>query len=267
MINQSEYVYIIDDKTNEKHKEGGSVICYRDENKCNRLIFEYPSEWRTSSIRERVIGFRSLFISKEYRHLEFDLDIKEIINDPETQECVEKEHIGIRIKSWISEEHDLRKLWYDIRNGVEKYMKKNSIDFEIDNLQMDFDYKNNTFNNVLKSFDENITLRVYNLNDDAKYVLNYFNEKIPEYSQEIRFENIWNRKDCCLKASFSISNANNYLAYSNKSYNPIKYYKINCNEPHFYIDLFHGYNNEIPVNLPQDNKDSVILGIVIVEEK
>ena len=265
MIKQSEYVYIIDDKTNEKHKEG-SVLCYRDKDRCNRLIFEYPSEWRTSSIRERVIGFRSLFISKEYRHLEFDLDIKEIVNDPASQECVEKEHTGIRIKSWISEEHDLRKLWYDIRKCIEKYMKKNSIDFDIDNLQMDFDYKNNTFNNVLKSFDKNITLRVHNLNDDAKNVLNCFEDSM-EYSQEIRFQNIWNRKDCCLKASFSISNANNYLAYSNKSYFPIKYYKINCSEPYFYIDLFHSYNHEIPVNLPADNRDNIVLGIVIQEQK
>ena len=68
-------------------------------------------------------------------------------------------------------------------------------------------------------------------------------------------------------SSFSVSNGNNYLGYSNKSYEPIKYYKVNCSEPYFYIDLYHSNNTKIPVNLPRDNKDGIVLGITVVEEK
>lgn len=252
---QQEFVYIINENSNLNQDEYGS-LCYRSKDKFNRFIFEFPPEWRTSSIKERVIGFRSLWISEEYRYLTFNLDIN-----------IEGEnYFSVPIESWINEENDLRKLWHDIKRCVEKYITKYNKNFDIDNLKMNFDYKNGTFNNVLFTTDPSITIRVSDLNDDAKAVLN-MDDSPDEFEVEIRFENIWVRKPCCLKASFSVSNGDNYLGYSNKSYEPIKYFKINCNETNFYIDLFHPHNHNIPVNLPSDNKDSIVLGLVIPIEK
>ena len=259
-MKQSEYVYIIDEDNEKKH-EKGSVLCYRDKEKFNRFIFEWPPEWRTSSVRERVIGFRSLWISKEYRHLKFMINID-----------YEEDSSSIEVNSWLNDEHDLRKLWYDIRNCIQKFIDIQTkagfkIPFTVDDFSMDFDYKNGTFNNYLKFYDADAKLDIYPVNDDARAVLNISGHVPSDDSNIVRFENIWNGKACCLKSSFSISNGNSYLGYSNKSYEPIKYYRINCSEPYFYIDLFHSNNSNVPVNLPRDNKDGIVLGIVVVEEK
>ena len=143
---QQEFVYIIDDKTDKK-REDGSCICYRDKEKFNRFIFEWPPEWRTSSVKERVIGFRSLWISKEYRHLKFNINI----DDSQGGEYT------IEIDSWLSDEHDLRKLQSDIRRGIQKYIDKQTeegyvIPFHTDDFTMEFDYDNGTFNNFLITF-------------------------------------------------------------------------------------------------------------------
>ena len=260
----TEYVYIIDENSAEK-KKNGSALCYRDEKILNRYHFEYPPEWRTSSVRERVIGFRSLFISKEYRHLEFDLDIKQIITDPESEECIENE-FTVKIDSWLNDDEDFRKIWRDIRKCINKHVSKNKIDFDIDDLQMDYEHKNNCFNNILYTRNNNLTIKISNLNDDAKNVLNTF-EVSDEFVKLIRFENVWDRKPVCLKSNISINNSIDYLAYSNKSYNPIKYYRIESNEPSFHIDFYLGNKLDEPINLPRDNKEKIVLGIIIHEEK
>ena len=261
-MKQSEYVYIIDEDNEKKH-EKGSVLCYRDKEKCNRYIFEWPPEWRTSSIKERVIGFRSLWISKEYRHLEFNINLE-----------YNEDNLTIKIDSWLNDEHDIRKLWYDIQKCIQKYIDdkkeiEDPVEFLVSDFSMWFDYENGTFNNYLKFAPHDAVLEIFPLNDDAKAVLNINGRVRGSESNPniVRFENIWNRKACCLKSSFSVSNGNSYLGYSNKSYEPLKYYRINCNEPYFYIDLYHSNNSNIPVNLPRDNKDGIVLGIVVVEEK
>ena len=153
-MKQSEYVYIIDEDNEKKH-EKGSVLCYRDKEKFNRFIFEWPPEWRTSSVRERVIGFRSLWISKEYRHLKFMINID-----------YEDDSSSIEVNSWLNDEHDLRKLWYDIRNCIQKYIDIQTkagftIPFTVDDFSMDFDYENGTFNNYLKFYDSDAKLDIY----------------------------------------------------------------------------------------------------------
>ena len=48
----------------------------RDEQKCNRFWFNYPPEWKTSNIGEKIIGVRSIWTLLKTRRLNFNLVIR-----------------------------------------------------------------------------------------------------------------------------------------------------------------------------------------------
>ena len=83
------------------------------------------------------------------------------------------------------------------------------------------------------------------------------------YEEIIECEGIWTRHRCLLRSSISINNSKNYLGYSQNNYNPIKYYKIQCSDPRFYIDLLDAHDEEAIVTLPNDYKEGMCLEIVI----
>jgi hypothetical protein len=106
-----------------------------------------------------------------------------------------------------------------------------------------------------------LTFRLYNLNDDAKAIFNTLD--MDGHDEIIECEGIWTRHRCLLRSSISINNSKNYLGYSQNNYNPIKYYKIQCSDPRFYIDLLDAHDEEAIVTLPNDYKEGMCLEIVI----
>ena len=100
------------------------------------------------------------------------------------------------------------------------------------------------------------------MNDDAKAIFNC-ESGVTTPSLELSCPGIWTRHRCLLRSSISINNCKNYLGYSQKNHNPIKYYKIRCNENRFYIDLIDAHNNTTIVNLPVDDKEDLVLELVL----
>jgi hypothetical protein len=69
---------VIDPITNEKKKVKKELRrnIHRDNKIDNRYWIDYPAEWRTSNMSNRIIGFRSLFLSTSKRYIKFALGIK-----------------------------------------------------------------------------------------------------------------------------------------------------------------------------------------------
>lgn len=274
-----EFVYILD---NDRYEDDEPIVedkepaktCYRDKDMFNRFWFEFPPEWRTSSQKERVIGLRTFWVSKTYRHLQFDLSVRYYKDDGQGS-CAENE-FTVPINSWLDYTKDLREIWIDLRSALNRYIEKHREEWEregkpvpsIDMFGMNYEYyKDEDLNqrilcNILYTNDNNVTVMVSNLNHDARAVLNC-EDPPEEYARLIRFKNVWDRHSILLKSSICNNNTSNYLGYSHKNYYPIKYFKINCSEPRFYIDLYHGHKHDIPINLPVDERESIILEIVI----
>ena len=59
-----------------------SEICYRDKDKPNRYWFKFPENWTTSTVNERIIGFRSLWIPLAQRILTYNLNPFNMSNSP-----------------------------------------------------------------------------------------------------------------------------------------------------------------------------------------
>ena len=267
---EQEFVYILDQTENDDSIQ----TCYRDKNIFNRYWFEFPPEWRTSSQKERIIGLRTFWVSKTYRHLIFNLHVHYSKDDGQGS-CVVNEFM-LPIHSWIDYYKDLRELWIDTKRQLVDYIELHREEWlnegkpvpTIGMFQMDYEYyEDDEYNgrilcNILYSKDDNLTVKISDLNDDAKAILNC-EKPSDDYAKLIRFKNVWDRHSILLKSSICINNTSNYLGYSHKNYYPIKYFKINCSEPRFYIDLFHGHRHEIPINLPVDERESIILEIVI----
>ena len=275
---EQEFVYILDPDNEEELKDPDKRMfktCWRDPVMNNRYWFEFPPEWRTSSQRERIIGLRTFWVSKTFRRVWFDLDIRYFEdNGTETMENA----FTVPIKCWLDYEKDLREIWYDLRSQVKAYIAEHKEQWEredkpvpsVSMIQMDYLYiekdnrvllGNHLFANP--GYEEDIFLRIRNLSDDAKAVLNCEEPETDDYHSDIIFEDLWDRHSILLKSSICNNNTSNYLGYSHKNYNPIKYFKISCSEPRFYIDLYHGHKHDIPINLPKDERESIILEIVI----
>ena len=244
--------------------------CYRDKDKCNRFWFEFPAEWRTSLVTERIIGFRSLWIPFAQRLLRFNLRIY-IYDDTGEQ----TEHIGTDILSFViyihvgdSFEKIIESMYNELKEqyeGMKEICKWNINEIEL-NLVNRHSQKYNGLVNCFQivqvgDFTKKLQFQLTDMNDDAKAIFNC--ETDTEPSEELLCEGVWTRHRCLLRSSISINNCKNYLGYSQKDHNPIKYYKIQCNENRFYIDLIDAHNNTTIVNLPVDDKEDLVLELVL----
>lgn len=265
---QNEFVYIFNDDTGKNNK----TIVYRDKEIFNRFWFEYPPEWRTANVKDRYIGFRSFYVSKIYRHLQFDLEITirdESFLNPENV-------ITVPVHNRIRYEEYLTTLYFDLRNCVKEYLELHKDEYinmpvpEWNKIRMDRDFTKEDgitkYCNKLfyEDDDVDITFAILNPNSDAKAILNINGDVSSR--RIVYFNNLWDRHSILLQSNIAVNNSKNYLGFTNKNYNPIKYYKINSQDTKFYIDLYHGHYQNIPVNLPNDEKEQIILEIVIPED-
>ena len=183
---------------------------------------------------------------------------------------------SVHIHNRIRYEENLTTLYFDIRNNVRKYLELHKDEFintpipDWNKIRMDCDFlKDNdqlVFCNKLfyEDDDDYVKFAILNPNSDARAVLNIDGDVSSR--KTIYFTNLWDRRSILLRSNISVNISKNYLGFTNKNYNPIKYYKINSQDTKFYIDLYHGHYQNIPVNLPNDEKEQIILEIVIPED-
>ena len=245
--------------------DGRQPNCYRDPVQPNRYWFKFPETWATSTIFERVIGFRSLWIPLAQRILKFNIEfiVSEELPD---QTCITNT-IDIPFLIYYNVQDHFEDIVKDMKLQIQTFIDKNIKDWtekklpvlSVDMLNMRYETRN-----YIKCFiidAENTTFKLYNQNDDAKAIFN--SENYTEHHNNIECVGIWTRHRCLLRSSISINNSKNYLGYSQKDYEPIKYYKIQCNETRFCIDLMDAHNEDTIVTLPKDNKEGMCLEIVL----
>lgn len=136
-----------------------------DSNKFNRYYFDYPPEWKTSDTGEPIVGLRSIWIHKKKRKLEFQLcmrkytksaflkvlkskvpkyanaqTIQDIIDNPPTDDEVdmtvqamnegEISTVNIPVECYIDTHDDFVKLWHDVRDYWDMFIKEINDDIE-----------------------------------------------------------------------------------------------------------------------------------------
>ena len=246
--------------------------CYRDKLKCNRFWFEFPAEWRTSLVTERVIGFRSLWIPFTYRTLRFTLKVYTYQEDEQGIALIQTHiiyfNINLRVGQYFED------IIEQMVNRIKEYCEEagDSIPWKYDDIQLEITTENSTkYGGLVNCFKisqiynlETYTLNfeLIDMNDDAKAIFNCENGHINE-TPELVCQGIWTRHRILLRSSISVNNCKNYLGQSQKDYKPIKYYTIQCNENRFYIDLIDAHNSTTLVNLPVDDKEDLIVEMVI----
>ena len=255
-------------KTNIENRY--SEICYKDKDKPNRYWFKFPENWTTSTVNERIIGFRSLWIPLAQRILTYNLACD--LSKTEGEVCITN-LIDIPIITYLNVYHYFENIIKDLLRQIREYIDKNTEEWKsknlpcltLDMLNIRHETKNGFKCFIISSNEASLKLsfKLHNLNDDAKAIFN--TNDMDGYKDIIECEGIWTRHRCLLRSSISINNSKNYLGYTQNNYNPIKYYKIKCNDTRFYIDLFDAHDEEAMVTLPNDYKDGMCLEIVLPE--
>ncbi len=259
-----------------------SSLVRRDPKRLNRYWFKYPEEWRTSTQKERIIGVRSFWISRQYRRLKFTVSVKkELVSDP-----TKVNELTFDVYSWLDYDEDLESVWIDFRNHFQKNIEEHKQEWPADVpelkgneiwIDLIFDIVNNEKAYCLKMFCPTNEIEVggpqykssfliRNFNDDAKAVFNVPDNYTPEYNTELMFNNVWDRHSIFLTSSLCTSTVRNYLGFSNVRYEPIKYFKISNIGSVFWLDMFQSHQHDTPLVLPLDNKEALVLELVILQE-
>jgi hypothetical protein len=267
-----EYAYTFD----YKQTENNNVT--RDDK--NRSWFTYPLEWRTANIKDKYVGFRSFWIAKSTRIISFEIELYD------QNKALKATRIVLTV---LNEKDDLVSLIEKTKSALGEYAQYFdflSATFRRPISNYVYNGKNYTaWNNETKNILDDLEVskdkyysigfilyrtsvykyfKMTNLTDDVKGLFNAqdFREDQPEPYQCLFFYNLWNLHSCMIKSSLVNSTMNNYLGYSNKDYQPVKWYKITNNDERFYIDLFNGHSPELNTILPYDNMDHITLELV-----
>jgi hypothetical protein len=274
MITELEYAYTFDNSS----AIGQNVS--RDPVLRNRYWFNYPPEWRTANVKNKVIGFRSFWIARAKRHVSFTINI----NKPADPTIYQ--HF---ISCWFDYDDGLLKLWTELQSDLQDDKDYITVDWtELHRHKTDNVYEGKNYaaydseNDINDSDTDNkdlsfgIRIRLWkaplgtefsitDMNDDAKAFFNaldYNNIQTTNYNT-IDFYDIWDRRSCLLKSNLVSSTMNNYLGYSMTRYNPLRYYKITNNDEKFYIDLYNGHNHKVITSLSDDDRDHINLEITV----
>lgn len=250
----------------------------RDDKYPNRFKFKYPENWRTSMNREPMIGIRAIFIPKAYRHVEFDFIIEKYLKD-ESGNIPDKptEDLTFHTESFISYEYDLRHLRMKIFESYGEKIKEKKLEdkFKLNNLYFCYEYRKHlnenrfsycqVFNIINKDNKYVYKFGIYNMNDDAKAIFNYDKTELTTGESPIVFYDVWDRHDNMITSSLTSLNSRQYLGFTDETFKPIKYFKLNNNTNEFWIELWNSRNRDIMSVLPYDNKDGLIIEAVLLE--
>ena len=73
-----------------------------------------------------------------------------------------------------------------------------------------------------------------------------------KWMRELRFKNVWDRHSCTIYSSIAEQSNKYYLGNSQIYFNPIKYFKLNSTDQHFWIEFYSGRHNNIPILIPNN---------------
>ena len=100
------------------------------------------------------------------------------------------------------------------------------------------------------------------INDEAKMIFNRDTYRC--LYDRVKFPVNWSRYQCLVKSSIANNDKNNIIGHTrNDPYIPIKYYRLNHDVKKFWIELYETRSHNIPVSIPTDKKDDLIIEAVV----
>jgi hypothetical protein len=233
---------------------------YRDPFIPNRYWFKFPAEIQTSTARERMIGFRSLWISRSKRNPMIRFDFKKTgtrWSDTDMWKDYDEENErSMSMYAWMDNSEDWLKFYDSLDRAKTKAF---GADFGHDALIFDWKKmaKNHDTNVVARgkywcaydhpplqssdysytlhfetgpNFKDDVTFQMSLINEDSRQLFNGQDLPLPSelaiYARQWDFYDVWDRHSHFLTSDLSSSTNGSYLGYSGTRYNPMKYYRI-----------------------------------------
>ena len=246
--NLNEYTY------KESDKEGtyrNAEFITRDPIIKNRYWLKFPPSWRTAEQKERIVGVRSIWLSEAVRTLRFNIIL-------EGKDPILFEYILYCERMPFS---------FILTNAFQHALGS-------DILRVKTEIINNTYCIKLYTKDGS-NFQLTEMNDDTVAVFNsYITDeegvlrpvKETELRKEWIFYDVWDREYFMAISSIATNSNKNQIGFAGVRYMPIKYFKINSNQTHFWVDLLTSHYMLCPVNLPRDGKDGFTLEMIFLHD-
>jgi hypothetical protein len=243
----------------------------------NRFWFNYPLEWTTANIKDKYVGFRSFYLYKATRVINFTITL---YDDKKGSK------VSIIVFIILNENDDMMSLIEKIKGCMGEYAQYFYFFSLVSHRRLnDYVYNGKNYvawnsgkepvasSDVYYSFGLTLFRRLSgpysyftmtDLSGETKALFNAedFSDNQPEPYQSLFFYDVWSLNSCLLKSNLVNSTMNNHLGYSDKDYQPIKWYKVTNNDEKFYIDLYSGHGPEVRTILPYDNLDHITVELI-----
>ena len=216
----------------------------------NRYIFKYNMQWRNIIHEHLTVSVRSVKLWLAPRHL-WVSGLQ--VHTTETAST----GFNVTITGSMSQFNDKLAGMSDSL-GYKVY-------YNPSNRRLVFDCATGNYFNYTSADDILATmsndLKVITGQDDFENVT-VLHQGANDYIDSFCFENVWDRENVHVSASFVDLGYHNFLGVSNEQFIPPKEYPISFTDQKFTIDLFD--STEKPVEIPPlDNKDTLLIEMIL----
>ena len=255
--------------------KSSEINIQRDKLIKNRYWIKFPAFWRTSDQNQRVVGIRSLWNSEENRLLEFRVILR--FDDEEGEEhSLEFNFRYHLLRAWRNPiTHTLNDA---MKERLRKEIAKQNMSeyFDEDDLFFNFivhqgnDKKNKNKYILTCECPTNKLFKFENMNDDTVNVFNSFDDegnpvRETTFQNYVEFPDVWTREFFMITSSIATNTINNEIGFTGERFHPIKYFKLESNQIHFYVDLWISHYINIPCVLPMDGKDGFTIECILLD--
>ena len=228
----------------------------------NKYIFKYNFQWRNIIHEHLTISIRSIKLWKRPRDLWVDnLVVHDVENNIDTTTSFAVSITGTltefnnKVAEQVKDEHYkvyynplTNRIVFDCDEGYYfKYLSLSEVDPPLNPpaiiTDMSEDFKAITGKTNLWN---DMTVYASDVNDNPKC---------------FGFENIWNREDVHVRASFVDLGYKNFLGVSNEQFIPPKEYPISYTDHKFSIELFDSLDR--PIELPTDELGGLVIEAIM----
>jgi hypothetical protein len=292
-----EHAFVYNDRTKDIYRNK------RDPDNPSKYTFQYPPEWVTANSGDRIIGFRSLWVSARARNLYIGIGL--MIPDGEhwPDGTIANSEVGfskiLTLNCRVTED------WKTLNDAIQDALvmqlgsdykgiivsESTYLSREKSNPINQMEYQNHKYwsyynqGSLTNGAPDTYGIRIrsearlmptlifelYLLSDDTKAIFHgedYIPDDIFNNDKHLtncyEFYDVWSRKSCVIKSNIASGVQHNYLGHSHVRYDPLKYYRINNNDTTFSIELLIS-NNNLPVILPFDDQETITIEYVILQ--
>ena len=75
---------------------------------------------------------------------------------------------------------------------------------------------------------------------------------VGKWMRKIEFENVWDYISCNMYSSIAEDSSKEYLGNGQINFQPIKYFKLNSTDQHFWVEFYSNSHYKISITLPEN---------------